>query len=186
MRRIQMKKIIYLFYMLILVSVIFVHMGQASLANGVYDQNTAIPVAIFQSGEERSEGREDETLVREVVARFGEQLQKVSLLAPDDTIRESIREYYSDLLTPTLLQQWLENPRSAPGRWTSSPWPKRIDIESMQRTDKDAFAVQGKIIEVTSADKKSGAVAAKRAIMLKVIRLEGRWLIDQVKLGDNE
>src|SRR5690606_21398974 len=52
----------------------------------------------------------------DLVRRFGQRLARVSLLAPPGTLREEIRTQYAPLVTPALLESWLEDPPSAPGR----------------------------------------------------------------------
>lgn len=125
-----------------------------------------------------------EERIHEIVYQFGNRLKMVSLLAPDEVLRESILDYYGDLVTPKLLKRWLENPRSAPGRYTSSPWPERIDIADIKRTGKEKFEVRGHIVEVTSTNKKTGEFTAKRPILLEVIKIHDQWLINDVELAD--
>jgi hypothetical protein len=60
---------------------------------------------------------------REVVERMGERLKRVSLLAPESVLMREIQEAYAPLVTPELLEQWIADPTSAPGRDVSSPWP---------------------------------------------------------------
>ena len=126
--------------------------------------------------------KEDGAHVHDVVYQFGNQLKLVSLLAPDEVLRESILEYYGDLVTPPLLKQWLQSPRRAPGRYTSSPWPERIEILEIKRTGKKEYEVYGHIIEVTSASQ--NAIVARRPITLHVKKWNERWLIHSVELGD--
>ena len=145
-------------------------------AQGVQQQQTEAsdPAASEAAAEEA---------VRGVVEAFGKKLQMVSLLAPEDVLRESMREHYADYVSPALLEAWLNDPASAPGRLTSSPWPDRIEIKSVEQTADDAYRVEGGIIETTSAD---GEAAAKRPVTLEVRNIEGRWLIDAAELGDYE
>jgi len=83
-----------------------------------------------------------------------------------------------------LLQEWQEDPASAPGRLTSSPWPDRIEIADFENSSGDEYQVTGEIIEVTSAEKADGGAAAKRPIVLVVKRLKDHWLIETVALGE--
>src|SRR5918992_2146126 len=73
--------------------------------------------------------------VRQVVERFGERLQRVSLLAPESVVVREVRAAYAPFVTPELLATWTSNPRSAPGREVSSPWPARIEVRSVQVAD---------------------------------------------------
>lgn len=62
----------------------------------------------------------------EVVEDFGSKLQRVPLMAPEDEVAKSIKENYSDLVSPA--EKWINNPQNAPGRVVSSLWPDRIEI----------------------------------------------------------
>ena len=149
-------------------------------AQGVQQQQTEAsdPAASEAAAEEA---------VRGVVEAFGKKLQMVSLLAPEDVLRESMREHYADYVSPSLLEAWQNNPESAPGRLTSSPWPDRIEIRSVEATADDAYRVEGDIVEVTSAGQNGDdGTADKRPVTLEVRNIEGRWLIDAVELGDYE
>ncbi len=128
----------------------------------------------------------DETAVSNLVLDFGKRLQLVSLLAPGDVLRESMKENYADLVSPALLEKWQNDPASAPGRLVSSPWPDRIEIKSVEKLSEDTFRVKGEIIEITSEEQSTGGAAAKRPITLEVKKIDGRWLIDAVTLGEYE
>lgn len=119
-----------------------------------------------------------------VVEEFGGKLKMVSLLAPNDILVQSIQENYSPYVTQNLLNKWLNDPTNAPGRLVSSPWPERIEILTVKRLAGDRYEVKANIIEVTAVEEEQGGVAAKRSITLQVIKLDGRWLIDDVILGE--
>lgn len=128
-------------------------------------------------------GQEQEII--QLVEDFGGQLQKVSLLAPQEILEESMQENYGEYVAQELISQWLEDPTNAPGRLTSSPWPDRIEIDNIEEISEDTYQVEGEIIEVTSAEKE-GEVAARRGIILEVKQVENKWLIVQVTLGEYE
>jgi hypothetical protein len=111
--------------------------------------------------------------VRTVVRDFGAKLQLVSLLAPPDVVERSMREHYGPLVTPTLLQRWVANPASAPGRTVSSPWPDRIEIQGLKSEDSTRYAVDGEVVEITS-DRR---VVHKTAVRLIVEEGSGAWRI---------
>lgn len=125
-----------------------------------------------------------EAAVRDLVESFGSRLQAVSLLASKDIVSKSMEENYGGLVSPALLQKWLDDPTAAPGRLVSSPWPDRIDSLSVEESSKDEYQVKAEIIEVTSVEKQSGGAAAKRPVSLLIKKTEGRWLIVEVTLGD--
>lgn len=127
-----------------------------------------------------------ERAIAGLVEDFGGRLQQVSLLAPKDIVEKSMREQYGDLVTPTLLAEWVENPSQAPGRVTSSPWPERIEVVGMTKQSEQAYEVQGDIIEVTSVEKANGGVAAQRPVSIRVKKIENRWLITAVECGAYE
>jgi hypothetical protein len=126
---------------------------------------------------------EDSTAAIQVVVRFGERLQRVSVTAPDSIAREAIRSEYGDLVSPALMEGWLQNPAGAPGRETSSPWPDRIEIISAElvQTGESTppLAVQGNIVERTSADPPDGA-SGRIPVRITVARQGGEWRIVEV------
>lgn len=121
-----------------------------------------------------------------LVENFGQKLQTVSLQAPTDIVSESMQENYGDYVSPTLLAKWQSDPQNAPGRMLSSPWPDRIESLTIEKISEDTCEVKGEIIEITSVEKVSGGVAAKRPITLVVKKMENRWLINDITLGAYE
>lgn len=134
----------------------------------------------------RQTGESDETAIRSLVEEFGSRLQTVSLQAPKDIVSKSIQENYGDFVSPALLAEWLSDPLNAPGRVLSSPWPDRIEILTVEKLTEYTYEVKGEIIEVTSAEKASGEVAASRPITLVVKKIGSSWLIDAAILGAYE
>ena len=126
----------------------------------------------------------EEEEVTSLVEEFGQTLQKVSILAPEDQVKESIEENYGDFLSSSLLSEWLNDPQSALGREVSSPWPDRIEILDMGKSSNHTYEVKGEIIEITSVEKVNGGIAAKRPITLILHKVEDRWLINDVSVGD--
>jgi len=125
---------------------------------------------------------QEQEQVRSAVTAFGQKLQMVSLTAPPEQARQQMQENYGELVTPELLAQWQNQPDSAPGRKVSSPWPDRIEIMSVEKTD-GKYAVKGEIIEITSVEKTSGGAATRQSIDLTLTKSGDRWLIDSVVLG---
>ncbi len=112
----------------------------------------------------------------QVVQGFGAKLQVVSLLSP--TAAADIQAQYAGFVDPTLLQQWAADPSTAPGRVTSSPWPDRIEITSMDKTSPDQIDVKGNIIEVTSVEVNTGTAAATIPVEIGLQKnAQGKWWI---------
>jgi len=132
---------------------------------------------------------QDENAEAEVISlveNFGKKLQAVSLTAPRDSVNKSIQENYGDLISSELLSAWQKDHQNVPGRVVSSPWPDRIEILSIQKSSQSEYDVKGEILELTSVEMQNGGVAAKRPIDLIVGKVESRWLITAVQLGDYE
>ncbi len=128
----------------------------------------------------------DEAAIEALVRDFGSRMQMVSLLAPEDTLRQSMKENYGNLVSPSLLQKWQDEPENAPGRLTSSPWPDRIEIVNVEQLSEGEYEIKGNIFEVTSVEKESGETAAQRPITLIVKKMDDRWLIDDVAIEEYE
>jgi hypothetical protein len=137
-------------------------------------------------GDTQQTDKSDAEAVSSLVEGFGSKLQAVSLLAPKDILEKSMRENYGEFVSETLIAKWISDPLSATGRLTSSPWPDRIEILSLGKLSEDTYKVKGKIIEITSTEKESGGIAAKRPITLVVKKINNNWLIDDVMLGSYE
>lgn len=136
-----------------------------------------------QAGTEQQQTQDttaqDEQSVRNVVEDFGRALKNVNLLASD--VSSQMDSNYGNLVTQDLLNSWKDDPRVAPGRLTSSPWPDRIEISTINRMTNDSYRVDGKIIEVTSSDSQ-GRPANTRNISLIVNRYDTKWLISDVNM----
>ncbi|HEX6939443.1 MAG TPA: hypothetical protein VF158_08525 [Longimicrobiales bacterium] len=120
----------------------------------------------------------------DLVRRFGGRLARVSLLAPPDQLRRSIRDAYGPLVTPSLLDRWLRNPSTAPGRAVSSPWPARIEVRDVRRAGPGAYEVAGDVAYVTSVEAARGGAAHREPVVLTVVRGEdGGWRIAAYEQG---
>lgn len=139
----------------------------------------------YQSGLVR-QNQAEEVAVKNVVEGFGKALKNVSLLAPEEIVAQSIEDNYKDFFDPALLAQWKTDPSKALGRLTSSPWPDRIEILTIQRFGSGAYDINGNIIEVTGAEQTEGGlvVKVKRPVYLSVVKFEDRWLIASANAGE--
>lgn len=135
----------------------------------------------FQQSEQpgRSE-QTDEALIRVVVEDFGKSLKNVSLQAPKEIVIKSIEENYKDFITPQLLDTWKADYSKALGRFVSSPWPDRIEIQEITKINDTQYLVKGKIIEITSVEEIEGGVANERDVEISVVKSNDKWLINDV------
>jgi hypothetical protein len=118
----------------------------------------------------------EEVAVRDLVTRFGSVMKNVSLLAPDAA--SEIRTTYAPFVSEDILAFWEKNPTKAPGRLTSSPWPDRIEIQTIERAADGAYEVQAKIIEMTSS-----GPAGEEPLAMKIRNQNGRWIITGIELA---
>lgn len=125
----------------------------------------------------------DTAAARSVVETFGERLKNISLLAPDSIVIAELRANYSGLVTEHLLDGWLFRPETAPGREASSPWPERIEIDSITTEGAGSCRVRGKIVYLTSMEATQGGVAAVRPVALMVQEVDGNgWQISSYEV----
>lgn len=150
-----------------------------------FDKNSIVNIQWDLSGNEMSDESERNEIIK-LVQNFGEQLKMVSLLAPEDIIKENMEKYYGEYVTPKLIEDWLNHPMKAPGRFLSSPWPERIDILEVEKLSEDEYEVTGNIIELTSVELKEGGIASKKSIILNIKKYDGKWLIDEFNFGDSD
>ncbi len=125
---------------------------------------------------------EDEAQIRSSIEGFGWVLQEVSLLAPDAADR--MREKYAEFTSPDLLDAWIAEPTAAPGRLTSSPWPDRIEFESIQAQGSGQYLVAGSVIEITSQELGTDQFAAQYPVEITISLINGRWQIAGWVAGD--
>jgi hypothetical protein len=118
-----------------------------------------------------------EDSVRQTVQGFGDVLKNVPLSGTTEIASLAIKENYRDYLAPNVLDQWVRNPNQAIGRLTSSPWPERIDIESITRNDDGTYTVEGEIVYMTSEEMAHGGDAGYETVTVTVEQLDSRWFI---------
>jgi len=136
--------------------------------------------AIVDTGESTSEVE----AVENIVKNFGANLKMVSLLAPEDILRESMEEYYGEFISEALMEKWINEPSKALGRFTSSPWPERIDIMDIVKTSDGEYRVEGEVVEVTSANDNQSAI--KYSVTLIVKSEDNKWIIDDAIMDEND
>lgn len=130
---------------------------------------------------------DQQSAVRNVVEQFGKELSDVSLLAPKNDVAAQMQAHYDEYVAMPLLITWMNDPLHAPGRLTSSPWPDRIDIGSIEQIGEGpVYHVEGQLIEVTNEGGgigESPTEALRRPITLTVEKLTEGWRITEVTLG---
>lgn len=127
-------------------------------------------LAYFQYGSSaRAERNATQT-----ITEFGAHLKDVSLLGPEAST--TIAAEYGPYVEPALLAKWQADPRSAPGRTTSSPWPERIEVLDMTPQGK-GFAAQAAVILMTSEEAGTEGNAGFIPVMILAMPGEGGWRI---------
>jgi hypothetical protein len=117
--------------------------------------------------------------LKEFVERFGKELRNVRLDVSGVTDR--LRTVYSEYVSPELLASWIRDPFQAPGQIASSPWPDRIEIETVSNPTGQTYEVTGRVIELTSWELTHGGVANQLPIRMTVERRDGRLRITQYR-----
>ena len=113
----------------------------------------------------------DMTQISTLVTNFGNYEKSISLQADPELLKSDIQQNYGAFVAGTLLQQWRADPKSAPGRLTSSPWPDRILIDSISPQG-TGYTVSGYIVMMTSTGESSQV-----PVVLIVMRENGEWKI---------
>ncbi|MGH8146575.1 MAG: membrane lipoprotein lipid attachment site-containing protein [Rhodanobacteraceae bacterium] len=121
--------------------------------------------------------------VRKIVERFGQQMQKISTLAPPDAVRRELPQVYGDVLSPELLATWRAHPDQAIGREGSSPWPQKIEIDKIDCANGESCRVTGEVDYVTSNEIEHGGVFMRRGVTLEVTHSGQHWRIASVQLA---
>ena len=130
--------------------------------------------------------KKDEEAVRALIEEFGTKLKNVSLLN-EGGVWSQIQNVYGPYLTRELLDEWGSNPAQALGRQTSSPWPERIEVGSLERRSDTEYLVQSYLIEVTNEGGGIGEAPTevlRRAVVFTVRLVGGEWRIADVALGE--
>jgi hypothetical protein len=118
-----------------------------------------------------------EAEIRALVEGFGKRLQVVSLQSPDAV--QELQKQYSEFVSATLLEIWMNDISKAPGRMVSSPWPDRIEITTLSSEGSDRYEITGFVVEITGTEVSSGGAAAKIPVRILVQRAQGGWLITE-------
>ncbi len=121
--------------------------------------------------------------VTDAVVEFGTKLQMVSLLAPAAEVAAAMDAHYKNYVSAELLTYWKSGADSRLGRYTSSPFPQRIEVVEVVRQPDNTYKVEGNIIEITSADDPLRNVAAVQPVTLILEKIGGKWLVVSAAKG---
>jgi len=123
---------------------------------------------------------EEKAQITELLDNFGRELTNVTIIDPENVVAEQIKEHYTPYLTSNLLSKWVLDPSLAMGRTTSSPWPDRIEVDSMEKVDNDRIKVQGYVVWVASGGQNGVEVTATvpAVFFVKKDSSTGKFLID--------
>lgn len=150
-----------------------------------FNKSSIVNIQWDLSGNELSDETERNEVIK-LVQGFGEQLKMVSLLAPQDIIKENMEKYYGEYVVSKLMEEWTDDPVNAPGRFVSSPWPERIDVLTVDKLYEEEYEVTGNVVEITSVELEEGGIASKRPVTMNIKKYNGKWLIDAMILGEYE
>ncbi|MEK7602272.1 MAG: hypothetical protein AAB472_02200 [Patescibacteria group bacterium] len=115
---------------------------------------------------QREAAAESLARVRNVVYNFGDELKLVPTLAPHAEFVTTMNKHYAMYVHPDLLNKWNAEPATAPGRVTSSPWPDRIDIDSMVKNKDGTYTVEAHIVQKASGQSSTTPALADIPIRL--------------------
>jgi len=124
---------------------------------------------------------QDRQAAEDVVKTFGEKLRNVSLLESQDIFAESVQENYGELVSARLIDKWISDPKSAPGRLLSNPWPHHIEIRSIKKSFINSYKISGDIIEVTEAELGETVLLIKQPVEIVVGKTNKGWRINDFK-----
>lgn len=127
----------------------------------------------------------DINAIYQIVGEFGERLKdvRVDVTASNQDKMAAVDWNLKQFITDRLYQEFAQSPTKIPGRDVSSPWPERIEIDSVQKLDAHTVKVAGNIIFMTSVEMAHGGNAGETPIALTLKKVNGTWLIDDVAVG---
>lgn len=117
--------------------------------------------------------------VERTVEEFGEAMKNVSLQNPN--VAAEIDAAYSAYVSASLLGQWKADPSRAPGRLTSSPWPDRIQVGSMQG-EGGSFVVHGTVVDVLNGQG-GEEIVGTYPVQLELTKTADGWRIVGYEAG---
>jgi len=125
----------------------------------------------------------DINAIYQVVGEFGARLKDVVITTSDQDVITAVDFNLKQLITDRLYQVFVQDKIRIPGRYVSSPWPERIEINSIQMLDSGSYTVHGSQVVMTDDTVAHGGNAGEEPITLTLKKVSGVWLIDDVIRG---
>jgi hypothetical protein len=125
----------------------------------------------------------DVNAIYQVVGEFGARLKDVVITTSDQDMMTAVDVNLKQLVTDRLYQVFVQDKARIPGRYVSSPWPERIEINSVQMLDSGSCTLHGNQVLMTSDNVAHGGNAGEEPITLTLKKVNGTWLIDDVAGG---
>ena len=122
----------------------------------------------------------DINAIYQVVGEFGARLKDVVITTSDQNVITAVDFNLKQLITDRLYQVFVQDKIRIPGRYVSSPWPERIEINSIQMLDSGSYTVHGSQVVMTDDTVAHGGNAGEEPITLTLKKVNGVWLIDDV------
>ena len=142
-------------------------------------------VFIWYLGENKIMSKSERAEVTALVENFGSKMKDVSLSSPKNIIISEMKSAYSPFISKSLMDSWEQDPSEIIGRLTSSPWPEKIEIDSIEKLDKYKIDVKGKIVYVASGNGKL-VETDKTPIELTIRKVPQtkEFQIDRIRYGE--
>ena len=122
----------------------------------------------------------DINAIYQVVGEFGARLKDVVITASDQDVMTAVDFNLKQLITDRLYRVFVQDKIRIPGRYVSSPWPDRIEIDSVQMLDSGSYTIHGSQVVMTDDTVAHGGNAGETPITLTLKKVNGIWLIDDV------
>ena len=122
----------------------------------------------------------DINAIYQVVGEFGARLKDVVITTSDQNVITAVDFNLKQLITDRPYQVFVQDKIRIPGRYVSSPWPERIEINSIQMLDSGSYTVNGSQVVMTDDTVAHSGNAGETPITLTLRKVNGIWLVDDV------
>lgn len=145
-----------------------------SITSTSFLTSTPVVVAVTTSSDEQS--------IRTLITTFGSKMKNVNRKAVKQAdLKKQITDNYKGLISDALYSSWETDPSLAPGRPASSPWPDRIEIDSMAQTKpvvSEEYEIQANLVWLTSQGESS-----KEPLIIRVVKEHDQWVIEDYQVA---